>query len=84
MRRRDEMIDIFAGRIYAEDGQPSSAVFRLRKLLQRERTYDSQNHESLPVGSRYHPERAALWNASFDSVETTERWMRETEMEEVV
>ncbi|HEY8726349.1 MAG TPA: NAD(P)/FAD-dependent oxidoreductase [Gaiellaceae bacterium] len=83
MRCRDEMIDIFAGRIYAEDGQPSSAVFRLRKLLQRERTYDSQTHESLPIGSRYHPERAALWNATLDSVETTERWMRETEMEEV-
>lgn len=77
LRCPEEMIDFFAGRIYAEDGQPSPAVFRLRKLLQRERSYDGQNHDSVPIGSRYHPERAALWNATLDSVETTERWMRE-------
>ena len=75
-RCREEMIDIFAGRMYSEDDQPSDAVFRLRKLLQRERTYD-RDHDSAPVGSRYHPDRASLWNSTLDSVETTERWMRE-------
>ena len=77
-RCREEMIDIFAGRMYAEDGQPSDAVLRLRKLLSRERTYDGASHDSSPIGSRYHPERAALWNSTLDSVETTESWMRES------
>lgn len=77
LRCRDEIIDIFANRVYPEDGQPSPTVHRLRKLLQRERSYDSETFDSVPAGSRYHPERAALWNATLDSVETTERWMRE-------
>lgn len=78
LKCREDMIDIFAGRIYPEDGQPSPTILRLRKLLQRERTYDERAFNSVPVGSRYHPERAALWNATLDSVETTERWMRES------
>ena len=76
LKCREDMIDIFAGRIYPEDGQPSPTVHRLRKLLQRERSYNG-GFDSVPVGSRYHPERAGLWNATLDSVETTERWMRE-------
>jgi flavin-dependent dehydrogenase len=78
LKCREDMIDIFAGRIYPEDGQPSPTVLRLRKLLQRERSYNGNGFDSVPVGSRYHPERAALWNATLDSVETTERWMRES------
>ena len=77
LKCREDMIDIFAGRVYPEDGQPSPTVHRLRKLLQRERSYEDQTFDSVPVGSRYHPDRAALWNATLDSAETTERWMRE-------
>jgi flavin-dependent dehydrogenase len=77
LKCREDMIDIFAGRIYPEEGQPSATVLRLRKLLKRERTYDGRDFGSVPVGSRYHPERAALWNSTLDSVETTELWMRE-------
>ncbi len=54
----DQMIDIFAGRIY--EGQPSLAVEGFRKLLNRVRTYDSDDY-SVPIGSRYHPERAPIW-----------------------
>ncbi len=54
----DQMIDIFAGRIY--EGQPSEAVIAFRKLLKRERTYDSDIY-SMPIGSRYHAERAPIW-----------------------
>lgn len=54
----DQMIDIFAGRIY--ENQPSDAVIAFRKLLKRERTYDSDIY-SVPIGSRYHEERAPIW-----------------------
>ena len=54
----DQMIDIFAGRIY--ENQPSEAAIAFRKLLKRERTYDSDTY-SIPIGSRYHPERAPIW-----------------------
>lgn len=54
----DQMIDIFAGRIY--ENQPSEAVMAFRKLLKRERTYDSDIY-SVPIGSRYHAERAPIW-----------------------
>lgn len=77
LKCREDMIDIFAGRLYPEDNQPSPTVHRLRKLLQRDRTYNGAGFDSVPVGSRYHPERAALWNSTLDSVETTERWMRD-------
>jgi flavin-dependent dehydrogenase len=58
-KHRDLMIDVFAGRIY--NNQPSVAVQGFRDLLKRERTYDSEDIYSLPIGSRYHPERAPLW-----------------------
>ena len=57
---RDEMIDIFAGRVW--DRQPSAATEKLRRYLKRERVYDSADDEySVPIGSRYHPERAQFW-----------------------
>ena len=55
----DEILDIFAGRLW--DRQPSRAVVAMRKLLARERRYDGEDEYSVPVGSRYHPERAAIW-----------------------
>jgi flavin-dependent dehydrogenase len=65
-RHVDKMIDIFAGRIY--DGQPSEAALSFRRLLKRERSYGEMDEYSMPIGSRYHPERAAIW---VDEPETT-------------
>lgn len=58
-RHVDQMIDIFAGRIY--DHQPSEAAMAFRTLLKRDRQYDSEDLYSMPIGSRYHPERAPIW-----------------------
>jgi flavin-dependent dehydrogenase len=58
-RYRAEMIDVFAGRIY--ENQPSPAITGFRKLLKRTRNYESEKSYSLPIGSRYQPERAPLW-----------------------
>lgn len=74
----EHVIDIFAGRIY--DNQPSPAVNWFRRLMeregQRERSYETNDLYSIPIGSRYHPERAAIWDCSGDEVESTEEWMR--------
>lgn len=61
-RYREQMIDVFGGRIY--DNQPSEGVQSFRKLLKRERVYDDEDIYSIPIGSRYHPERAPLWDLS--------------------
>ncbi len=53
------MIDIFAGRLY--ERQPSAALIAIRKLLKRERTYGGNDEYSVPIGSRFHAERAPLW-----------------------
>jgi flavin-dependent dehydrogenase len=78
-RYRSPMIDVFSGRIY--EGMPNdgrdAAIAAFRKLLGRERGYGAEDELSMPIGSRYHPERAPLWNAELDSVETTERWIRD-------
>lgn len=71
-RYREFMIDVFAGRIY--DDQPSKAVLAFRDLLRRERTYDHEGEYSIPIGSRFHPERAPIWETN-SAVETTETWM---------
>ncbi|HKP21710.1 MAG TPA: FAD-dependent oxidoreductase [Thermoleophilaceae bacterium] len=77
-RYREQMIDVFAGRIYSRDSGPPRVVEAFRELLQRERSYDDDQHlYSVPSGSRFQPERAPLWNARLDSVEATEQWMRE-------
>lgn len=73
------MIDVFAGRIY--EGMPTSglddALTAFRRLLGRTRSYGPDDPVSVPVGSRFDPSRAELWNAALDSVETTEAWMRD-------
>ncbi len=77
---RDPMIDVFSGRIYdhlPNKGLPEAMV-RFRKLLGRERNYDDPDTFSVPIGSRFLPERAPLWNSTLDSVETTERWIRDS------
>ena len=52
----DQMIDALSGRVY--ENQPSKAVSAMRKLLKRDRSEDDDI--SLPIGSRYHPERAFI------------------------
>ena len=78
-RYTEYMTDMFAGRIYGQERQPSVAINDFRKLLgrtgERERSYLSDNLYSIPIGSRYHPERAPIWEAE-SPVETTEKWMR--------
>jgi len=76
---REPMIDVFSGRIYEDDLHKNrdEAMVAFRKLLKRERAYDDQTLFSIPIGSRYHPERAALWNSELATVETTERWIRD-------
>jgi hypothetical protein len=53
------MIDVFAGRIYKRE--TPTAIQGFRSLLKRERYYEDQELYSIPVGSRYHPERAPIW-----------------------
>ena len=60
-RYRAELIDAFAGRVYETENQPSNGILKFRKMLKRERDYDHPDDYSIPIGSRYHPERAALW-----------------------
>ena len=79
---REPMVDVFSGRIYEgmlHKGR-DEAMVAFRKLLKRERAYDDQTLLSIPIGSRFHPERAELWNSELDSVETTERWLRDNTM----
>ena len=71
-RYKPEMIDIFSGRIY--ERQPSSALVGCRKMLQRERSYDNDDLYSVPIGSRFHPERAPIWETN-SPIQSTESWM---------
>jgi len=73
-RYRRELIDAFAGRIYENERQPSAAIIAFRKLLKRTRDYEHEDDYSIPIGSRFHPERAALWEPN-SPVGTTEEWM---------
>ncbi|PYK41631.1 MAG: hypothetical protein DME60_02325 [Verrucomicrobia bacterium] len=73
-RYRDELIDAFAGRVYETERQPSPAIQKCRKLLKRTRDYDHEDDYSMPIGSRFHPERAALWEPN-SPISTTEEWM---------
>jgi hypothetical protein len=70
------MTDMFAGRIY--EHQPSHALKEFRGLLERaedrERSYEHEDLYSIPIGSRYHPERAPIWESNAP-VESTEAWM---------
>jgi flavin-dependent dehydrogenase len=77
-RHIEYMTDMFAGRIYPNERQPNPAVVSFRKLLkregERERSYESPDYYSIPIGSRYHPERAAIWEVN-SPLENTEKWM---------
>ena len=73
-RFREQMTDLFAGRIY--ERQPLPAVQFFRRLLEREaeRSYENEDLYSIPIGSRFHPERAPIWRANA-VVESSEVWM---------
>lgn len=74
-RYRELMIDILAGRVY--ERQPNLAVQSFRRFLKRERSYDADDY-SIPIGSRFHPERAPIWQVGADTgdmMEETEAWM---------
>jgi hypothetical protein len=53
------MVDVFAGKIY--DTHETEAVQAFRTLLKRERKYGEMDQFSIPIGSRFHPERAPIW-----------------------
>jgi flavin-dependent dehydrogenase len=59
----EETLDIFAGRLF--ERQPSACVAAMRGLLKRERRYDDPDY-SVPIGSRYRPERAPIWQGQED------------------
>jgi flavin-dependent dehydrogenase len=69
----EQMTDAFAGRIYPFEHQPSQSMMSFRKLLGRTRSYEADDY-SVPIGSRYHPERAPLW-APDSPVPGTEEWI---------
>ena len=71
---REEMIDAFAGRVYETEHQPSRAILAFRKMLGRTREYEHEDDYSIPIGSRFHPERAAIWEPN-SPLPTTEEWM---------
>jgi flavin-dependent dehydrogenase len=70
----EEMIDAFAGRVYETEHQPSRAILAFRKMLERTRDYGNDDDYSVPIGSRFHPERAALWEPN-SPLPTTEGWI---------
>ena len=76
-RYREQLIDAFAGRVYETEHQPSPAIIAFRKILKRTRDYEHEDDYSIPIGSRYHAERAALWEAN-SPISTTEDWMMTT------
>jgi flavin-dependent dehydrogenase len=73
-RHREQMIDAFAGRVYPSEHQPSQAILAFRKMLKRTRDYDHEDDYSIPIGSRFHSERAPIWEPN-GSLSTTEKWM---------
>ncbi|HEX4665139.1 MAG TPA: FAD-dependent monooxygenase [Chthoniobacterales bacterium] len=73
VRYTDLITDAFAGRIYEHEHQPSPGILAFRKLLKRTRTYEADDY-SVPIGSRYHPERAPLWEPD-SPVPGTEDWI---------
>jgi flavin-dependent dehydrogenase len=66
-RYRGQMLDIFAGRLH--ERQPSEALVEMRRLLKRERVYDESRSYSIPIGSRFRPERAPIWVATEEGYE---------------
>lgn len=76
---RAPLTDVFAGRIYddmMQDPLFDPAMSDFRRLLGRERAYDNEGLYSVPIGSRFHSERAPLWNSNLTDIQSTEAWLR--------
>jgi len=77
-RYPEQMIDMFAGRVYEQENQPVPVLQAFRKLLnreqEREQSYVNDDLYSIPLGSRYHPERAPIWEVDA-SAGLTETWI---------
>ena len=75
-RYKDEMTDLFATRMYERIASAPTLVARsmMGRQEARESSYQHEDMYTVPIGSRFHPERAALWEAG-SAVESTEKWM---------
>jgi flavin-dependent dehydrogenase len=76
LRHKDDMTDLFATRMYERTASPPTLAARdmMGRREERERSYQHQDVYSVPIGSRFHPERAPLWEVG-SRVESTEKWM---------
>jgi flavin-dependent dehydrogenase len=80
-RYTEELTDVFAGRVYDDQMKAANfetAIDEFRRLLGRERVYDADDLFSVPIGSRYHPDRAPLWRTTATDYESTEEWVLAT------
>src|SRR5437763_2667798 len=79
-RYTEYMTDMFAGRIYGHERQPTPALHSFRKLLnhegERERSYESSDLYSIPIGSRYHPSEPPFGRSIHQSKPQTNGWAR--------
>jgi flavin-dependent dehydrogenase len=75
-RYKDEMTDLFATRMYERVATESTLTARgmLNRQEERESSYEHADSYSIPIGSRFHPERAPLWEPG-SPIESTEEWM---------
>lgn len=75
-RYKEDMTDLFATRMYERIASPPTLMARemMGRAEERERSYQHDDIYSMPIGSRFHPERAPLWEPN-SPVETTEKWM---------
>lgn len=73
----EQMIDLFAGRVFESEPLPAIQAFRklLNRETEREQSYANDDIYSIPIGSRYHPERAPIWETDA-SAGLTEAWIK--------
>jgi flavin-dependent dehydrogenase len=78
LRHKEAMLDMFAGRVYEDQPTNAIAMTDFRKMLgrtgMREESYRQNGFYSVPIGSRFHPERASIWEPN-SPVDTTEAWL---------
>jgi flavin-dependent dehydrogenase len=78
LRYTEHVFDFFAGRMYGEGPQTTPALLAFRNLLRRQEirdlSYKNGDSYSVPIGSRFHPENAPLWQPN-SPVPTTEEWL---------
>ena len=77
---REPMLDVFSGRIYEHSLHHRVVTRRWWRSASCSSGSGATTIEtlfSIPIGSRFHPERAELWNSELSSVEGTEAWIRD-------